>query len=1252
MPGLPEPTAERHLLDGGGEMGALMRTIDWSKTAVGPVDRWPQSLRTALSILLDTGFPMYIAWGKDFTQFYNDGYRPILGSTKHPAAMGISTRETFAEIWHIIGPMFEGVLRGTPVTVRDFLLPLDRHGFVEECYFDFSYSPIREESGVVGGVLVTVSETTGRVLGARRLETLRALAARTQKAESVNGACTLAAEVLEGSAPDVPFALMYLFDDERRSAELACAAHLAPDLPLAPSKVAADAGGPWPLFDVAARGDACVVDVDPSLSTDGALPAGRAFLVPIRAPGEERASGVLVAGVSPRLLLDDEYKSFLGLVSGQIGSGIASARSLEEAKARAAALAEIDRAKTAFFSNVSHEFRTPLTLMLGPLEDALATHDGALARRPVEMIHRNGRRLLKLVNTLLDFARIEAGRVQASYRPTDLATLTMDLASAFRSAIERAGLVFDVHCEALPEPIYVDHDMWEKIVLNLLSNALKFTFEGTISVGLRWRGGRAELAISDTGAGIPEEELPRLFERFHRIEGTPSRTHEGSGIGLALVQELVRLHGGEIAAESAQGKGTTFTIYVPAGTRHLPADHIAEAKTDASRATGAAVFVEEALRWLPDVGRGESPTPPSVTERPTTTATADQQRVLVVDDNADMREYLRRILSPRWIVETAQDGLAALRMIKASVPDLVITDVMMPTLDGFGLLEALRKDPRARRVPVIMLSARAGEEARAEGLESGADDYLVKPFVARELLARVEAQLVRVRMRELEEQQTKRLTTIFQHAPVGIAILRGPEHVYEFANRGYLELVGGRDVVGKRIADALPELEGQGIFGLLDDVLRTKEPFITQSIPAVMNRGPGGAPEKGYFNLVYQPLLEKDGTVSGIVVVATDVTELATARRDAEAANQAKDEFLAILGHELRNPLAPIQTALQLMKLRDGNTHERERTVIERQVKHLIRLVDDLLDVSRLTRGKIELTRERIELADIIAKAIEMASPLVEQRGHALHVDVPGTGLIVDGDATRLAQVFSNLLTNAAKYTEPRGRIAIAAREHQGSVVVDVTDSGIGISPEMVPRVFELFAQERQSLDRSLGGLGLGLAVVANLVKLHGGSVSAQSEGRGMGSRFTVRLPLAKTRKSTPSRETQAVAAQTSAAAGRRILIVDDNRDAAHLLAEFLGLRGYLVEVAHDGPSALELAASVRPEVALLDIGLPGMTGYELAVRLRERPDLSGMKLVAVTGYGQQTDRMRSHEAGFDEHLVKPLDLEALRVLLDRMTRR
>ena len=1019
------------VLSGGGEMGALMRSIDWSTTAVGPVDAWPQSLRTALSIVLETGFPMYIAWGLEYTQFYNDGYRPILGSTKHPMAMGASTRETFAEIWEIIGPMFQGVMEGRATNVVDFMLPLDRHGFAEECYFVFSYSPIREESGRVGGVLVTVTETTARVIGERRLKTTQALVAETREAKTAAEACEIAGRVIATNVADLPFSRIYLLAEGGQKAVLAAASGVASSNLTLPQTIGLDND---PFTNVLRSGRPEVLAGGTEARGTG-LPLssstpGQILLVPIARQGVDHPLGLLVARTSERLLFDDAYRDFLTLVASQIGAAIAAAQALEEAQARVEALAELDRAKTAFFSNVSHEFRTPLTLMIGPTEDALGSPEKTLRGEELETVHRNELRLLKLVNTLLDFSRIEAGRVTATFEATDLAALTADLASAFRSATERAGLQLVVECPPLPTAAYVDREMWEKIVLNLLSNAFKFTFQGSIGVAVAATDAHVELRVRDTGIGIAPHDLAHVFDRFHRIERAAARTHEGCGIGLALVRELVAIHGGSVDVASVLGEGTAFTVRIPVGTAHLAEDRIAPVSMrgdgwSAPLALGAAPYVEEALRWLPSATAADTPPQPEPTG---TTA-----RILVADDNSDMRDYLSRMLSARFQVESVGDGTAALEAIKRRPPDVIVSDVMMPGLDGFQLLAALRAEEATRTIPCILLSARAGEEARIDGLHAGADDYLVKPFAARELIARVDAQLVRAKLRSLEEAQAVRLASVFAHAPVGIATLKGAAHVFEFANRRYLDLIGGRPVEGKPIRDALPELEGQGIYELLDGVYQSGEPFEGRSVRVMIQRQ-RSAPEEAFFDFVYQPLFDDAAQVTGIAIVAFDVTELTNARRDAEAANRAKDEFLAMLGHELRNPLAPILTALQLMRLRNESGAVRERTIIERQVNHMVSLVDDLLDVSRITRGKVQLKRERIDLADIVAKAIEMTSPAIETRRHTLTVDVP-RGLIVDGDAARLAQVTANLLTNAAKYTDPGGQIAVSGSSKDSQAV-------------------------------------------------------------------------------------------------------------------------------------------------------------------------------------------------------------------------
>jgi PAS domain S-box-containing protein len=426
-------------------------------------------------------------------------------------------------------------------------------------------------------------------------------------------------------------------------------------------------------------------------------------------------------------------------------------------------VAELDRAKTAFFSNVSHEFRTPLTLLLGPLEDALRTVDGMSGgqRERLEVSHRNALRLLKLVNTLLDFSRIEAGRIQAAFEPVDLPAYTLELASVFRSAVERAGLTFEVDCGDLAEPIHIDREMWEKIVFNLIANALKFTFKGHISIMLCSVADHVELSVTDSGIGIPADELPHLFERFYRVKNARSRTQEGTGIGLALVQELVRLHGGTIAVSSVPDRGSTFTVALPKGTAHLPKERIGAIRPLVSTGLGAAPYVEEALQWVPTtlLDRVTPELPVKVTSE------SDRQRgyrILLVDDNQDMRVYLQRLLAEHWVVETVADGAEGLRVARERRPDLVLSDVIMPNLDGFGLLRAMRADPNLAGVPVILLSARAGEEARVEGLEAGADDYLIKPFSARELIARVKSNLELVTLRRKVEQEVRERNAILE----------------------------------------------------------------------------------------------------------------------------------------------------------------------------------------------------------------------------------------------------------------------------------------------------------------------------------------------------------------------------------------------------------------------------------------------------------------------------------------------------------
>ncbi|MDI6102704.1 response regulator [Actinoplanes sp. NEAU-A12] len=738
------------LFDGGGETGRLMAGLDWPATPLGPVGGWPQSLKAAVRIVLSSRYPMLLLWGPNLTQLYNDAYSALIGD-KHPAALGLDVRITLAEGWDVLGPLIgEAMATGVASWVPALRLLLERAGYREEAYFSVSHAPARDDSGVTVGVLTVCSEVTEQVVGERRLRLLRdlALPAGTGPAGVGDTAARLC-EVIGGHPLDVPFAAVYLRDGGllRRSALTGAPPDSLPDVITldgpgetpdgsgrardAPGRTPAGPGAdPWRLRAAAGGEIAEMHDVGERL----ALPGGpwndavhTAVARPLHAAGRPQPLGVLLTGLSPSRALDETYRSFLQLLAQQVATAAGNAQAYQDERDRAAALAELDRVKTDFFTNVSHEFRTPLTLMLGPLADALADRGeplGEAQRARVDTARRNASRLLTLVNELLTFTSIGTGEARTAPRTLDLALFTAELAGVFRAAVERTGLRLVVRCPPLPRPVAVDPGHWEKIVTNLISNALKFTFVGEIRVILESDASAIRLRVEDTGIGIDADEIPRLFDRFHRVRGVRSRSHEGTGIGLALVRELARLAGGDVEAAGAPGEGATFTVVLPwaavepSGTPEpeTAPDRLADARAAATGADG----------WTGDPATGPAPSGPDAT------------RILVADDNSDMRAYLTRLLTGEgWRVETAADGEAALTAIRRGRPDLLITDVMMPRLDGFALVRTLRADPATRSLPVVMLSARAGQESGVEGFAAGADDYIVKPFSARELLARV-----------------------------------------------------------------------------------------------------------------------------------------------------------------------------------------------------------------------------------------------------------------------------------------------------------------------------------------------------------------------------------------------------------------------------------------------------------------------------------------------------------------------------------
>ncbi|MDM9383819.1 PAS domain-containing protein [Chlorogloeopsis sp. ULAP01] len=1789
---------------GDSEMALLMRLHDWTQTPLGSVEHWPQSLKIAVNICLNSRFPMVIWWGEELTLLYNDAWRPILGN-KHPQALGKPGQEVWSEIWDIVGTQLRGVLAtGKATWSDDLLLLVNRYGYTEEAYFTYSYSPIYLETTEVGGAFTAVAETTQRVVGERRLATLRNLAAQTGQSKTVGQACQKAIQTLSENSSDIPVALLYLLNSEQTQANLQAQTPQIQAL-IAPAEL--DLNQPNDLFTQAL---AWVIQNNQPLILDnlaqswGEFPVGslqipleQAIAMPIRASTQDSMVGVLVLGVNPYRALDDDQNQFLEMTTGHIANAIASARAYEEERKRAEALAEIDRAKTIFFSNVSHEFRTPLTLMLGPLEEILAKQSliPPEQHQQIELIHRNSLRLLKLVNNLLDFSRIEAGRIQAVYELTDLAAYTNDLASMFESAIKQAGLQFIINCEPLSAEIYVDRQMWEKIVLNLLSNAFKFTFSGEIAVTLRQVHNQVELTVRDTGIGIPTAELPRLFERFHRVEGARGRAQEGSGIGLALVQELVRLHGGQVQVQSIEGEGTTFTIIIPTGITHLPPDRIQATRNLASTALGAAPYVEEALRWLPeeDTGRwghGEvgkedmgdnfdnfsasghlviSASSEAFPHHPVTPSPLPA-RILLVDDNNDMRNYVKRLLlSQGYEVETAADGMAALAMIEQHIPDLVLTDVMMPQLDGFGLLRELRTTSTTREIPIIMLSARAGEEARVEGLEAGADDYLIKPFSARELLARVEAILKLAQLRREASQREQALRreaeaakqtvetilssindgfyvldrnwcytyvnarycemvgmprsallgqsiwklfpdavdtdayvqfhrAITEQTPIQFDYLYVPWHCWhdhriypshdgltvfladiterkqiesalhqreaqfrqladaipqliwisnangeaeyvsqqwieytgltleqtrdgneiqqvihpddieltfatwkkcltsgtlyqtefrlrrssdkayrwflsraipirdeqgqivqwfgtntdiddrkqteealqkseeryrvltelspqivfmsradgyltyynqrglEFIGRSLEELQGDgwaeyihpdhrdriykiwqtatrevsdydieipfrradgvyrwlytralpvsdesgkiaywlgvalditdrkqaeaereqllqreqvlrslaevaesklqeilasiredfvlfdrdwrivylnaqaaetmrmphEEILGKSMWDMFPDLVGTDFYDHLHQVMRDQIPtqfeyyyptwdrwFENRVYPtpdgivnlciditvakrfeesrkrteeelrqknAILNVINESAPtpifvkdrqgriiyanpatlevlgktaeevigyrdcdlypnsedaarvmendrrimESGHTEVVEEspdgvrtflgmkaPYRNEAGEVIGLIGISNDISERVQLERDrervlqqeqaareaAEQANRIKDEFLAVLSHELRSPLNPILGWSRLLQTRqfDAKGAKSALQTIERNAKLQVQLIEDLLDVSRILRGKMALNVCPVNLVTIVESALETVRLAAEAKQIQIRTAISLRNTQVCGDAARLQQIVWNLLSNAVKFTPDGGEVEISLEQIGNYAQIQVKDTGKGINPDFLPYVFDYFRQEDGTTTRKFGGLGLGLAIVRHLAELHGGTVAAQSLGEGQGATFIVKLPLM---TKGESQQEHLTTEQSVDLSQLRILVVDDDEDMRELIQVILEQQGAQVIVAATAAEVLMVFDHQPPDIFISDIGMPEIDGYMLMQQIRSRaPEQGGLvNAIALTAYAGEYDQKQALASGFQQHIPKPVEPDVL----------
>src|SRR6185437_8440709 len=622
--------------------------------------------------------------------------------------------------------------------------------------------------------------------------------------------------------------------------------------------------------------------------------------IPLCISNSSCPNAVLTIGLNPYRKYDSVYQSFIRLLTDQVLLEMNNMHVIEEERKKREILAEIDKAKTVFFNNVSHEFRTPLTLMLGPLEELMRQPSQEIKpqyQASIKTTHRNAIRLLKLVNTLLDFSRIESGRQDAHFSKVDIGVYTKNLVSNFDSVMEKASLKFIVNIQEIAEPVYVNASMWEKIVFNLFSNAFKYTLEGCVTLNLFSENSQLILRVADTGVGIPESELPRMFERFHRVKGTAGRTYEGTGIGLSLIKELVTLHGGSIEVDSTTAKdkaGSTFTVKIPTGKEHLSSKQLIEVNKEvqeaisnlyAQEAEALIETVTEKVNGTEDIGHR----PIVLNGKPAPQLVSKRASILIVDDNADMRAYLKTLLEKNYNIIVAKNGKEALEKIHKNPLQLILSDIMMPVMDGIQLLKQIKQNRQTAHIPVILLSARAGEEAKIEGYDIGADDYIVKPFSSKELLARVRAQ---IKIVELRNELEGNVRNLFMNAPAIICVLSGPEHIYELANQRYMKLIGHRNIIGKSIREALPELEGSGIYEILDEVYRTGNSFFANERAVTLERE-NGKLQESIFNFIYQASRNVDGEINGILVYAIDVTEQVLIRKKIEESEKHLSNILS-----------------------------------------------------------------------------------------------------------------------------------------------------------------------------------------------------------------------------------------------------------------------------------------------------------------------------------------------------------------------
>ncbi|MBD2612668.1 PAS domain-containing protein [Nostoc punctiforme FACHB-252] len=1351
-----------NIIVGDSEMAVLMRSLDWSQTPLGPISDWAQSLKTSISILMSSRYPMFLWWGCEYANLYNDAYRPILGTSKHPQFLGQSAKDCWTEVWDVMGPLADSVLAtGESTWCENLQLIIGRNGYPEAAYFTFSFNPARDETGKIGGIFCAVMETTKQVIGERQLRTLRELNTSTIEAKTVEEACHLAIATLSGNTDDIPFALLYLVEPDGSQARLvSTTTSIQLGSIASPQQVnLTQTNDLWHLSQVnQTRETQLVEDLRVRF---GELPGGAwqsahsALVMPLTKCGQtQQLAGLLVVGISPWQSLDDEYRGFFDLVASHVTTAMANTKAYEAQRKRAEALAELDRVKTLFFSNISHEFPIPSTLMLNPMEDLLVNPSDQNPCNGISPTHTLTSTAMAATHyveepwhCLPEVARGQGKRgAEGKSSPVPLCSCAPEL-TGVEATLKLAQLPREATQQQ--QTLRLEAETAREAVESILSRI----GDGFFTLDVNWRftyannrlceilgKRREELLGYNTWELFPDAIETEIYVQFHQAmrEQTPLHFEylyspwnrwfkyrvypspngltifvlevTDSKLAEAEIQTLNqtlthRIHElqvlfdllpvGIAIAEDVECKKIRYNAYlsrilqVPVGANasqnapleQRPADGIfkkgGEVALEQLPMQYAAIHNTEVREKVLDIVHPDgsvikllcyaSPLHDdggrvtaviggflNITERIRTEAAlreSEEQFRLFVTASSDLVYKMNADWSEMRHLE-GKDFLAS-----TENPSSIWLERYILPEDRSQVLAVIHEAIRTKSIfelehRVIKLDGTVGWTfSRAIPLLDAQNEIIEWFGTASEVTDRKQAEVEREQLLARVQSANETLQKFIEHTPVAVAMLDRKMR-YLFASQRWM----------REYASGYTDLKGLCHYEAIAD--------IPQRWRLVHQRCLAGATERceeDYFlrhdgsaqwlRWEILPWYASGGEIGGIVIFVENITERKqaaqerqmllereqAAREQAEAANRIKDEFLAVLSHELRSPLNPIlgwSKLLQNTKLDEARTKQALAT-IERNAKLQSGLIEDLLDVSRIIRGKLSLTISPVNLASTIQGAMETVRLAAEAKSIEIHTRLdPEIGLVL-GDLTRLQQVVWNLLSNAVKFTPNEGRVEVQLEKIDHYAQITVSDNGKGITPEFLPHVFEYFRQEDGTTTRKFGGLGLGLAIVRHLLELHGGTVQADSPGDGLGATFTVRLPLMPTQPTVNQVELSELSLNLK---GIQVLVVDDDTDTRDLVNFVLQQAGARVIAVSCASEAITILRQFHCDVLLSDIGMPETDGYMLIQQLEALLPQQGrqIKAIALTAYAGDFNQQKALEAGFQRHITKPIEPQQL----------